>query len=210
MSGYTNSFALSRYANLLVLTANLTQPYLNAELLFTLPLLGLPFTTTPQQIGISLITEVIYYRISQTIAYSALAGTLTVAANCLTTEIGTPTSCLFSIATSNSLTSNMTVVLALPNDFNVMTGSANCAINGKNLNSVGLCLYSAVTNTITATNLNSTSANISPLNFTLNISLTLSQKVGNYQITVTTMSAGQSVDTGKAGLNTTARALKSS
>ena len=96
----------------------------------------------------------------------------------------------------------MSVQLALPNDFPVGTANVSCAINGKGLNSVATCIYNAVTNTITAVSLNSTENTLSPFNFTLNVSVIISQKVGNYQITATTLSAGQIVDTGSMSLTT--------
>ncbi len=70
-------------------------------------------------------------------------------------------------------------------------------------------LYSATNNTITATNntitainLKSTTDSIAPFSFTLNLNVTLSQKVGTYQLSVTSLSSGESVDTGKVAITT--------
>ena len=205
MSGY-NNFGLTsfsdNYGKILVLTVSLTQPVLNAELIFTIPNLGLPFTTASQQINIQLLTSDSFLRINQTNSYSASPGLLALNVSCLSLQIGVSTSCLFTINTSNYLTSSMSVQISLPNDFQVRNGSSDCTVNGKGLNSIAMCLYSATTNTITAVNLNSTSDNIAPFSFTLNLNLTMSQKVSNYKLGVTTLSVGQVVDTGTVPIST--------
>jgi hypothetical protein len=149
-----------------------------------------------------LLTSQNYLRINQTNSYSASPGLLSINVNCLSLQIGVSTTCLFIINTSNYLTSNISVQFSLPNDFQVRNGSSDCSVNGKGLNSIAMCLYSAITNIITAINLNSTTDKFAPFSFTLNLNVTMSQKVGANQLSVTTLSSGQSVDTGTVAITT--------
>lgn len=114
------------------------------------------------------------------------------------------------MTTSHSLAASSSIKITLPNSFPITTGFANCGISGATLTSQAYCSYSSVTNSIEASNFNSSTANISPLVLTLNILLIMSQAVGNFAVIVVTKSEGNIVDSGSVSISVISRKLSSS
>ena len=174
IAGY-NSFAMAVYnGNMAVLTVSLAQAVLYAELIFSIGNVGLPATTAAQTIAISLLTADNYYRINQTYQYSALAGSLGVSVSCLSVQLGAVTNCVFALTTSHYIKPNATVQIALPTGFPVASGSANCGVSGSGLNTYASCIYNGLVNTITATGISASTATLSPMSLSLNVSMTMS------------------------------------
>ena len=95
-----------------------------------------------------------------------------------------------------------------PNQFPLASSSFPCALSGVGLYSNIYCGSTASSNTIQASPLTSATTNILPLSLTLNVTVNMSQFVGNYSLSVYTSSFGATVDQGSVSLVTTARVLK--
>jgi hypothetical protein len=86
-----------------------SQAVLGPQLIFSLSLIGMPFTTQPYSINISLVTTDKYYRTLQNYIYSATAGIISGSISCLDSEIGSSTYCLFTLSTSSSISPSATI-----------------------------------------------------------------------------------------------------
>jgi hypothetical protein len=207
ISGY-GSFTLGRMGSLLSISSIVSQAVLGAQLLFSLNGVGMPFTTSPVSIALSLATSDGYYRSQQTLAYQPSAGAIAGSVACGSVEIGVSTTCSFALKTSSSLAAGGAVFLTLPTAFKVESGSQPCSISGSGLNSQTNCVYYAPNNSILIGSLTSGTP-IPPMNASFVVPITISQDVGNYSLSVGTFSTGSMVDSGTIGLNTSARVLKS-
>lgn len=208
VAGY-GSFPVAKLGNQLILTASLGATVLNSNLIFTISSIGMPFTSSSVPIEVSLLTFDSYYRINQTLSYSPRPGLLTLRLTCLNYQIGSSTTCSFTVTTASSLSSDATIVIALPSSFPVSSSSSTCALSGNSLVSSTTCLYSSTFSTIQVTTMNRTISDISPLTFTLNVSMIMSQLVGNFSLALSTTSSGNIVDTGTVTISATSRQLTS-
>lgn len=207
----TFTFGLNKMGQELVLTAALSSPLLkDNQLSFTVQNITLPFTTAPSVLTVSVLSYDGYYRINQTYQYSCLAGSLSVAVTCLSYQLGISTTCLFSITTASALSSSAAVKMAFPNDFPITTSANTCQISGTNLMASATCSYSSISNSITASNFNASVSNIAPLLFTLNVSLVMSRNIGQFAIALSTLSAGEVVDSGTVSITASQRTLSNS
>lgn len=201
---------LTRYDNSCLISSISSQAVLNARLIFSISGISMPFTTSPTSITVSLATTGNYTRIFQTYPYSALAGSLNVSVTCLNTEIGTTnTRCFFSFTTVSQISASGSLSIMFPSNFPLASGSSPCSVSGSGLNSNLNCLYTATNNTIQASSLTASTSNILPMPISLNVTVNMSQNVGNYSLALSTQSQGATVDLGYATLTTTARILKS-
>jgi hypothetical protein len=105
IAGY-GSFPISKISNLLSISGISSQAVLGAELIFSLSLIGMPFTTQPYYINISLITNDGYYRTLQNYVYASSPGIISGSISCLDQSIGANTYCLFVLATSSAINSS--------------------------------------------------------------------------------------------------------
>lgn len=141
-------FPVSKLGNQLLLTASLGATVLNANLIFTISSIGMPFTTATVPIQISLLTFDNYYRINQTSSFTPRPGLLTVGLSCLNYQIGSTTTCSFTVTTASSLNPDVTVVIALPSSFPISSNSSACTLSGSSLVSSTTCFYSSTLSTI--------------------------------------------------------------
>ena len=94
--------------------------------------------------------------------------------------------------------------------FPVSTGNFPCGVNGAGLTSQASCNSYATNSTIRASGLNLTTNNIGAMSFSINVTMTMSQTVSPYTLTVNTLSTGSVVDSGTVALTTKTRQLSSS
>ena len=98
----------------------------------------------------------------------------------------------------------------LGSSFGVVDGSATCTLaGGSGLVSSTQCVSFSANSTIRAININSTSSDLPAMNFTVNLTMTISKVVGAHSIAVRTISGGSVVDAGSVVLTSIARALTS-
>lgn len=207
IAGY-GSFTVGRMGSLLSISSIVSQAVLGAQLLFTLSGVGMPFTTTPAAIALSLATSDGYYRSQQTLSYQPSAGAILGSVSCGSVEIGVSTTCSLAVRTSSWLAAGGAVWVTLPTAFRVEGGSKPCLISGSGLNSQTNCVYYAANNSILIGSLTS-GTSIAPMNASFAVPITISEDVGNYSLAVATFSTGSLVDSGTLALNTSARVLRS-
>ena len=93
-------------ANKIILTAAVTSPTFDANLIFSVPSIGIPFTTASTSIQVSVLTSNNYLRADQIYSYSPLSGTIASSSiSCTSQQIGVSTSCSFVLTTISSLAS---------------------------------------------------------------------------------------------------------
>lgn len=110
------TLTLTRYDSNLLISSISSQAVLNARLIFNISSVGMPFTTTPYTLSLTLGTSGNYSRIMQNYPYSGAPGALSVSVSCLNTEVGTTnTHCVFSLRTASQMTASGSLNIMFPN-----------------------------------------------------------------------------------------------
>lgn len=107
---------------------------------------------------------------SGSISLTAVSGTLTASASMINTRVFRNTSYIFSIKTSNPLSSLGMIKIVLPSQVSISTNDSNCALLvGIGINSLPVCTFSTSANSVLISNLNSSTANIAAQTLQLTI-----------------------------------------
>lgn len=123
----------------------------------------LPFTITTMRNGFPTQTG------TQTL--TAIATTLTAIVNVTSLVVNVNTSYTFSITIGDALTSTGKIKIKFPSDLIILTSSTSCAsITGVGFSSTPFCTFTSIDNSITLTNINSSSSIINAQTFNITIS----------------------------------------
>lgn len=109
-----------------------------------------------------------YPRMISSNSIQAVTGTLTGTVSMGTTTVNALSAYTFTITTANPITSGGFIVINFPASLG-LSASTSAIATGNGLASAPTCTYTAATNSLTITNLNSTSGNIPAQTFTLMI-----------------------------------------
>ena len=135
---------------------------------------------------------------------TALSSTLSANVTAANKKVAVITSYTFSIATSNALSSSGMIRITFPKEVTISTNSVNCAtLTGLGVKSIPTCTYQPSLNSITISDLNSSSSTINAQTFQLTIfNITNpgdTSTSGNFSITTYyTSNTGGLTDTGSA------------
>ena len=125
---------------------------------------------------------------------TAVAGSLSGSASAIVATVNIVTSYTFSITTSGALSSSGSMKLVFPSILSV-ANTASCAVlSGSNMASAPTCTYAALDNSITFTNVNSSTVDIPAQTFTLTVNGITNppstQQTSSFTLTTTYSSAG--------------------
>ena len=141
-----------------------------------------------------------YPKMTSSQVLTAVAGSLSGTASAAVTTVNQVTSYTFSITTSGALTSSGSMKLVFPSVLQVASNSACAVLAGTSMASSPTCTYASLDNSITFTNLNSSTTDIPAQTFTLTVNGITnppSTKItGSFTLTTIYSSAGGEVDTG--------------
>lgn len=107
---------------------------------------------------------------SGSVSLAAVSGTLSASASMVNTKVSKNTSYVFSITTSNQLSSLGMIKIVLPPQVTISTNNSNCALLvGVGVKSLPSCSFSTSANSILISNINSSTANIAAQTLQLTI-----------------------------------------
>ena len=159
-----------------------------------------PSTLTTSNFVLTFLSSSGFPKMASTQTIIAVTSTLSGTSSATLTTVNLQTSYVFSVTTAGAISSSGSIKLVFPTILGVANSTACAVFSGTGMVSAPTCTYTAIDNSITFSNLNSSAQNIAAQTFSMTVNGITnppsSQTTGSFTMTTIYSSLGGQVDNG--------------